>query len=572
MEQNPIEVLEKLIKSHKAEKPQKISDSARAYSNNNPSKEQYGKNTKKQDAPEDWPLKELENTGSDSKESLRIAIRKPSKNEKPPVIVMAGRLRSPATAGQNDENARSSTSDKMDRDKDRRKTCRVCHDKNEWIPLGKNTKYEKNVVDKDASSSKVMSLDEMTNLKKKNESVETKKVDRKESGLIRTTSLQKFESRKSASVKLDELEIGRNIPERTRISTSLSGRQGFTIRKGRPVRLDIQLELKDIGKGPNGVYKRVPRKNLKPKIAVEERSNSNFRFDDFSANQFGPFDGFGIDFDFPKTSFVEVKPKHPKREVLPHAPTHKEPTKTKYKVPKDPSNLYVEDPWKNIDKVTAAAPPYIPQPLHNTGYQPEQFDTGPDIGYKPEPAYKPEPVYKPEPYHNTEVPYKPKPVFHYKKPNYRPPIQAKPILHKQHEIVKTPYHEPKPHHKPQHHPKLESYHRPEPYHKQKPYHKPAPFYKPESYHEPAPYHKPEPYNKPEPYDEPEPYHKPEKYEHFGSFNYEDAPILVSEPHKILRPVQPAGPQDLHTQVFGPDSFPAQPAFTSTPDRDRDGAR
>ena len=118
---------------------------------------------------------------------------------------------------------------------------------------------------------------------------------------------------------------------------------------------------------------------------------SDFGFGDFSSSQFGPFNDFGAKFDFPKTTFSETHTKHPKREILPHIPAHKEPTKTKYKVPKDPSALYVDDPWKNIDKITHSSPPYIPKPAHNTGYEPQLFDSAPN--YKP---YEPEPLFKPD--------------------------------------------------------------------------------------------------------------------------------------------------------------------------------
>ena len=126
-------------------------------------------------------------------------------------------------------------------------------------------------------------------------------------------------------------------------------------------------------------------------------------------------------------------------------------------------------------QVVDSAPPYVPKPLHQDGYSGDGFPVGVEqYNHIPEPAYEPpQPVYIPpepelyepprpayEPVHVDEYipevypvyqPPKPKPVFHYSKPNYRPPIQPKPIKDKHHSIVNVPYSEPAFHHDTPHH-------------------------------------------------------------------------------------------------------------------------
>lgn len=134
-------------------------------------------------------------------------------------------------------------------------------------------------------------------------------------------------------------------------------------------------------------------------------------------------------------------------------------------------------------QVVDSPPPYVPKPVHQDGYDQGGFEHYNDI-HQPEyhdPVYDPpQPVYSPpepivydppkpeyEPVHVEYEEYipdvhpvyhppKPKPVFHYSKPNYRPPIQQKPIKDQHHAIVSVPHGEPDIHYDAPHHPEVHS--------------------------------------------------------------------------------------------------------------------
>lgn len=151
---------------------------------------------------------------------------------------------------------------------------------------------------------------------------------------------------------------------------------------------------------------------------------------------------------------------HPKRETLSSHKPHQ--IKDNYigGPPKDVSALYVDDPWKHIDKVVDSIPPYQPQ---SQGYEPESFVVDHDITHHQDTSYqepyKPDPVYE-EPYQpNYDEPYQPKPV-------YEQPYQPKPVYEEPYHIEPT-YEEPKPVYEP--HPVYEEPYQPEPIYEE-PYH------------------------------------------------------------------------------------------------------
>lgn len=196
---------------------------------------------------------------------------------------------------------------------------------------------------------------------------------------------------------------------------------------------------------------------------------------DFRPHHHQPQAGFHSQHHGYKPHLDKPRPlKPPKREII-SSYHDKSVAHDKYNSIKDVSALYVEDPWKHIDKVVDSAPPYVPKPLHQDGYSHsgDSFQGGfenyndihePAYEHTYEPAYEPpKPVYIPpepalyepprplyEPVHVEEHipevqpvyhPPKPKPVFHYSKPNYRPPIQPKPIKDKHHSIVNVPHYD-----------------------------------------------------------------------------------------------------------------------------------
>ena len=244
----------------------------------------------------------------------------------------------------------------------------------------------------------------------------------------------------------------------------------------------------------------------------------------------------------------------PKREVTAYSDKH-----SSYKVPEKggvASNLYVEDPWKDVQpaNIEYDPKPYNPKPSYggegsfnlgppssNDHYQPEPYHPDPEpyhpepsydpIPYHPEPSYDPKPfhaeAYEPEPYHpepsyepkpyhpdpyepepyhpepyHPEPEYKPtKPPYHYKKPDFRPPIQPKPYVKKGHEVIKVaplkPYVEP-------HHEEHTDYHdhgggAPTSYH--------TSIHNEEIYHAPEPPHHPEQF-----------FHQPETFHHSTPFS------------------------------------------------------
>merc|ERR1711879_756895 len=96
------------------------------------------------------------------------------------------------------------------------------------------------------------------------------------------------------------------------------------------------------------------------------------------------------------------------------------------------------------------APEPVYQPPEPVYHAPEPVYHAPEPVYQaPEPVYHaPEPVYIPE----VKPVYKPTPKpFHYSQPNYRPPIQSKPIIDSHHAIVSVPHRQPEVHYEPPHH-------------------------------------------------------------------------------------------------------------------------
>ena len=107
-----------------------------------------------------------------------------------------------------------------------------------------------------------------------------------------------------------------------------------------------------------------------------------------------------------------------------------------------------------------------------------------------------------------------------------------------------------------------------------------------------PYREPESYVKPFTRFESKKYNeaniKPEKHHNAGPFSYQHEPVFVSEPYHEPKPIKISHPKpnhnqpsfqphhshaDIHTQHFGPDSFPpSSPSFPSPSSADRDGAR
>merc|ERR1711892_1419023 len=343
LEEDPITVLEKLIEEHKAFTPA-ILDSTSSNSEHHFAKEKYSPQPK----PNHGPKNPFQQPTQDQKirnqtKPVRMRIR-----ESTPPIVLAGRLKyhnKPPIDPNDEKNTMSRQSGKTD--KSRKKDCNTCGDENDWVPLDREIKddAESSVDDEDTSAERIKTKLKDGKVKSliNDESIDAdlmKGEEEQELTLFNKKQLFKKPGNEKTMQTYDlKQKSFEDFPESTRMSPSLNGRQRFTIRKGRPVRLDIKVELKDIGREPSSEFKRVPRRNQKAKFQIEERSGPNNRFADFSLNQFGPFNDFGIDFDFPKTTFAK-----------PHAKL-KVPTKTKYKIPKDPSSLYVEDPWKNIDKI-----------------------------------------------------------------------------------------------------------------------------------------------------------------------------------------------------------------------------
>ena len=470
LEENPIAVLEKLVQDHKLSKPS-IIDTTSSNSDLHFTKKRPLLKSNHNKDPENRFKQTTPNKKNPTPiKPVRIRMRESMLNIENKPIILKGKLRKPLDKTNDEEHPRLRETGHTNRS--RKKSCYNCDDGNDWIPLDRNTSDKSHkTAAKNTSAAGIEIINGEG--KTKGGSIVKAEQNRTGSDTLKNKSLLKDSENADRipktktireSIMSEKVISDNSFPESTRISTSFNGRRRFTIKQGRPVKLDIKLELKDIDRDSSRLSKRVPRRNEKAKTKIEERSSSDFGFDDFSSSQFGPFNDFGVKFDFPKTTFAETHTKHPKREILLHMPKHKEPAKTKYKVPKDPSVLYVDDPWKNIDKITNASPPYIPKPAQNTGYKPHLFDSAPDykpyapkpvykpdFGYKPVPAYKPEPAYKPALY-EPEPSYKPqpisKPVYHYKKPNYRPPIQTKPTIHKPHHIIKTPCKESKPHHEP----------------------------------------------------------------------------------------------------------------------------
>jgi len=197
------------------------------------------------------------------------------------------------------------------------------------------------------------------------------------------------------------------------------------------------------------------------------------------------------------------------------------------------SNLYVEDPWKDVKPVTILtdSPPYNPQPSYNPDFSSFTSDFDPPVvnpfeenSYQPD-HYKPQASYSPKPSY-PEISYSPEPNHH--EPEYNPePYQPQ-----------SEY-SPKPNH-------VESTYNPEPYHPEPTYsHKPYESqptydkpYKPEEEYNIAPYHsKPESYHpKPEPYHtKPESYHTKPKYKPKSKYHYKKPtyrPPIGSKPYKI----------------------------------------
>ena len=109
---------------------------------------------------------------------------------------------------------------------------------------------------------------------------------------------------------------------------------------------------------------------------------------------------------------------------------------------------------------------YDPKPVYEEPYQPkpvydEPYHTDPayEEPYQPRPVYDPHPVYEEhyppepvyeEPYHDSYAPpHLPPSHYEYSSPNFRPPIESKPIHNKKHEIVSVS--EPHHHHPPPKH-------------------------------------------------------------------------------------------------------------------------
>merc|ERR1712083_1259798 len=121
LEENPIEVLEKLIEHHKSSTAGSL-DSASSSSDH-----QYTKLIYQADQSLDDELSSKPTTPP------RIRIRHPTQNEKNKLIVLAGKLRTPnKSSGDGEDEAKYGKTNKSSE-----KTCNVCHDRNDWIPIGK---------------------------------------------------------------------------------------------------------------------------------------------------------------------------------------------------------------------------------------------------------------------------------------------------------------------------------------------------------------------------------------------------------------------------------------------------
>ena len=364
-------------------------------------------------------------------------------------------------------------------------------------------------------------------------------------------------------------------------------------------------------------------------------------FSDFEMDIPDGFADFGPDFDFPKidsNSGEAIKKKTekektakspkekvvPKREIPPYSAALKEHTYRlkDYKVPKKTtkgSNLYVTDPWKNVEleKIVPDPRPYqdgpVPVPVKENNVFSSGFggDFGGDFNsgftsFTPDHAYqaysvdelhrfeplKPEPykgdTYLPKPY--TPELAKPKlpkavphklsagPNYNYEVPNFRPPVQSKPYNKKSHEVIKVKHFEPKPQsyhessyqepsgfHAP---PSSSSFHESSTFQELNPFHQSnsnfmaEPFLQSESFPESEPFfsriQSTESYHQPEPIVHPvETFHNPSP-EFFGEFSPRSRDIVVSSVNPIISPQRSRpGPQP----AFRSDPLESFPSFS-----------
>ena len=270
---------------------------------------------------------------------------------------------------------------------------------------------------------------------------------------------------------------------------------------------------------------------------------------------------------------VDYLPEPRPTKHVPEATKHEHTYTDKYVAPdKGTSNLYVVDPWKNIDKVdivTYTPKPYVAPTTEALYYSSE---------YKPtDPSYAP--VYEVQPYKTTAKPYKPKPTYVYQKPNYRPPVGSKPH-HQTSDYKPTNEYKPEPYkpaqeykpepYKPFHEYKPETYKKLETYEPER--YEPVHEYKPEPYepvrvhdYEPEPYkpvheYKPEPYNPTHDYT-PEPYnyehnHEPEPYTHVLDYKpelYKPSHEYTPEPYSYEQDYDPKPYKPEHNQHNEPNS-------------------
>merc|ERR1712083_506675 len=174
LEENPIEVLEKLIEHHKSSTAGSL-DSASSSSDH-----QYTKLIYQADQSLDDELS--------SKPTTRI--RHPTQNEKNKLIVLAGKLRNPNKSSGDGEDEANTRSEKYGKtNKSSEKTCNVCHDRNDWIPIGKETQDES---DKAAGSSETKIHSGQIKSRKNND----EKKDEKDLKLDRKPKLKKIETKK----------------------------------------------------------------------------------------------------------------------------------------------------------------------------------------------------------------------------------------------------------------------------------------------------------------------------------------------------------------------------------------
>merc|ERR1711872_176447 len=124
-----------------------------SFSENQYTKEEYALNKNKFISPKDSTKKvsEINGSGTESKDTKNLSMHLAASKKRKP-LVLAGRLRIPNMASQDEASTGSRMPEEVHRGNE--KTCKVCHDKNDWIPLGRHTEdlTSKPTVEKDESS------------------------------------------------------------------------------------------------------------------------------------------------------------------------------------------------------------------------------------------------------------------------------------------------------------------------------------------------------------------------------------------------------------------------------------